>query len=210
MTRLYIVRHGNTFEAGEAPRRIGSRTDLPLTQAGLQQAAALGEHFSRAGIRFARALSSGLKRARATGEAILAAQPHPLVLETAEFLTEIDHGPDENQPEEAVLARIGRAALELWDSDAVPPSGWEVRPDWRRECWREFADQAAKAYREDAILLVTSNGAARFALAAFGIQSGGAAGSLKMRTGSYGLVEAGGGGKFRLVEWDRRPDPPNS
>lgn len=206
MTLFYIVRHGNTFEAGESPRRIGSRTDLPLTAAGLAQAQALGADFAHAGIRFARALSSGLQRTRATAEAILARQPHPLVLETADFLAEIDHGPDENQPEEAVLARIGRAALTLWDTEAVPPPGWDVRPDWRRARWLAFADEAVTAHRDDSILLVTSNGAGRFALAAFGLKPGGKAGGVKFRTGSFGLVEAGGGGKFRLLEWDKRPD----
>jgi len=206
MTRLYIVRHGNTFEAGETPRRIGARTDLPLTAAGVAQAEALGAHFARQGVRFARALSSGLKRTRATGEAVLSRQPHPLVLETAEFLAEVDHGPDENQAEDAVLARIGRAALELWDAEAVPPPGWDVRPEWRRAQWLTFADEATAAHRDDAILLVTSNGAGRFALSAFGLKPGGKAQGVKFRTGSYGLVEAGGGGKFRLVDWDRRPE----
>jgi probable phosphoglycerate mutase len=208
MTRLYIVRHGNTFEAGEAPRRIGWRTDLPLTGAGLAQAEALGTQFARTGVRFARALSSGLRRTDATAEAILGQQPHPLVLEQADFLAEIDHGPDENQPEEAVLARVGRAALELWDTEALPPPGWDVRPDWRRARWLAFADEVVVAHRDDAILLVTSNGAGRFALSAFGLKPGGKAGSFKLRTGSYGLVEAGGNGKFRLLEWDKRPDPP--
>ena len=206
MTRLYIVRHGNTFEAGQTPRRIGSRTDLPLTAAGLAQAEALGAHFARAGVKFARALSSGLKRTRATGEAILSRQAHPLVLETADFLAEVDHGPDENQAEDAVLARIGRASLELWDAEAVPPPGWDVRPEWRRARWLAFAEEATAAHRDDSILLVTSNGAGRFALAAFGLKPGGKAQGVKFRTGSYGLVEAGGGGKFRLVDWDRRPE----
>lgn len=206
MTRLYIVRHGNTFEAGAAPRRIGSRTDLPLTSSGEAQAEALGALFAQAGIRFARALSSGLKRTQATAEAILSRQPHPLVLETADFLAEVDHGPDENQTEDVVLARIGRAALELWDNEAVPPPGWDVRAEWRRERWLGFADEVTASHRDDAILLVTSNGAGRFALSAFGLKPGGKAGGVKFRTGSYGLVEAGGGGKFRLLEWDKRPD----
>ncbi len=206
MTRLYIVRHGNTFEAGEAPRRIGSRTDLPLTAAGLAQAEALGAHFAQLGVRFARALSSGLRRTQATAEAILAHQPNPLVLERAEFLAEIDHGPDENQTEDVVLARIGRSALELWDSAAVPPPGWDVRPDWRRAQWLAFVNEAVAAHRDDAIVLVTSNGAGRFALSALGLKPGGKAQGVKFRTGSYGLVQAGGGGKFRLVEWDKRPD----
>ena len=207
MTRLYIVRHGNTFEAGEPPRRIGSRTDLPLTAAGLAQADALGAHCAKLGVRFARALSSGLKRTQATAEAILGRQPHPLVLETADFLAEIDHGPDENQTEDVVLARIGRAALELWDIEAVPPPGWDVRPDWRRSEWQKFVAYASELHRDDAILLVTSNGAGRFALSAFGLKPGGKAQGVKFRTGSYGLVQAGGGGKFRLLEWDTRPDP---
>jgi len=206
MTLLYIVRHGNTFEAGEAPRRVGSRTDLPLTTTGLQQADALGAHLAASGVRFARALSSNLKRTRSTAEAILARQAHPLVLETGDFLAEVDHGPDENQPEDVVLARIGRAALELWDSEAVPPPGWEVRADWRRARWLEFANEAVTAHRDDAILLVTSNGAGRFALSAFDLKPGGKPAGVKFRTGSYGLVEAGGGGRFRLLEWDKRPD----
>jgi probable phosphoglycerate mutase len=206
MTLLYIVRHGNTFEADEAPRRIGARTDLPLTAAGLAQAEALGAHFAAAGVHFAKALSSGLRRTQATAEAILARQPHPLVLETADFLAEVDHGPDENQTEDVVLSRVGQAALDLWDAEAVAPRGWDVRAEWRRERWLDFADEAVTAHRGDAILLVTSNGAGRFALSAFGLKPGGKVRSVKFRTGSYGLVEAGGGGKFRLLEWDKRPD----
>src|SRR5690606_25688413 len=128
------------------------------------------------------------------------------VLEPADFLAEIDHGPDENQTEDIVLSRIGRAALDLWDTEAVPPPGWDVRADWRRERWLEFAEEALTAHRDDAILLVTSNGAGRFALSAFGLKPGGKAGSVKFRTGSYGIIEAGGSGRFRLLDWNRRPD----
>ena len=28
-TRLIIARHGNTFEKGQTPTRVGGRTDLP-------------------------------------------------------------------------------------------------------------------------------------------------------------------------------------
>ena len=54
MTRLVIVRHGNTFEAGEPPRRIGARTDLPLTATGVAQAEALARHFAANGVSFDR------------------------------------------------------------------------------------------------------------------------------------------------------------
>ena len=42
MTTLIIARHGNTFEDGEPPRRVGARTDLPLTNKGRMQARAVG------------------------------------------------------------------------------------------------------------------------------------------------------------------------
>lgn len=204
MTRLYIVRHGNTFEAGEPPRRIGSRTDLPLTPTGLQQADALGRWFRSAGVQFGRAFSSKLVRARASAEAIIARQPHPLVVEDAPFLLEIDHGPDEDKPEAEVVARIGRSAIELWDSNLVAPTGWDVGAPWRIAAWNDFAAQVG-ARADESILLVTSNGAARFALAAFGLNRGDNR-SAKLRTGAYGLIEVDGGGAFRLVDWDRRPD----
>jgi probable phosphoglycerate mutase len=55
---------------GEPPRRIGARTDLPLTPAGEEQGAALGRHFAAQGWHFARALVSPLARTCATAAAI--------------------------------------------------------------------------------------------------------------------------------------------
>lgn len=195
MTRLVIVRHGNTFEAGEAPRRVGARTDLPLTEAGVEQARALGWHFARNRVAFDRVLSSPLIRARHTASEIIDKEP-----ETAEFLNEIDHGPDENLPEDAVVARIGREALERWERDLVAPPGWDVGAEWRIAAWHEFERTA-----DGTILLVTSNGAARFALAALGLMR--EDGAMKLRTGAYGVIDIYGT-SARLVGWDQRPGAP--
>jgi broad specificity phosphatase PhoE len=201
MTRLVIVRHGNTFEAGEPPRRIGARTDLPLTAAGVAQAEALARHFAANGIVFDRVLSGALQRTRMTAEAIAAGQP----IETAAFLTEIDHGPDEGQSEAAVIDRIGNDAITLWETHWGAPEGWEVGAQWRLSAWREFVERAAEELPGGTILLVTSNGAARFALAAMGLKPGENRAGVKFRTGSYGVLEVGSGADFRLVGWDMRP-----
>ncbi len=195
MTRLVIVRHGNTFEAGETPRRIGARTDLPLTEAGIEQARALGFHFARNRVAFDRVLSGPLLRTRHTASEIVDKEP-----ETAAFLTEIDHGPDENQPEDAVVARIGREALENWERALVAPPGWDTGAEWRIAAWRELALAA-----DGTILCVTSNGAARFALAALGLM--GDDGAARLRTGSYGVIEIHGS-RARLAGWDVRPGEP--
>lgn len=201
MTRLVIVRHGNTFEAGEPPRRIGARTDLPLTAAGVAQAEALGRHFATNGVRFDRVLSGELKRTRRTAEVIAGGRP----IETAAFLTEIDHGPDEGQLETAVIARLGNEAITLWETQWVAPEDWEVGAQWRLLAWREFVERVAEELPDGTILLVTSNGAARFALAALGLKPGENRAGVKFRTGSYGVVQVGNGADFRLLGWDIRP-----
>jgi len=181
--RVVIVRHGNTFAPGEPPRRIGARTDLPLVESGRAQAEALAAHF--AGTAFDRVLASPLRRTRETAEAIAPGRAEP-----ADWLREIDHGPDENRTEAEVLARIGADALAGWEERAEPPPGWHVDAAARIAAWRGFFAEASGT-----TLLVTSNGAARFALLALGLPPA------KIRTGAYGVIE---GGPWRVSLWDRR------
>lgn len=192
-----IVRHGNTFAAGEPPRRIGARTDLPLTAAGIAQGQALGRHFAARGWRFARVLVSPLARTRQSAGAIALHLPDAPVAEDCAWLREVDHGPDENQPEAAVLARIGSEALAAWDEGGVAPAGWTVDAPARLAGWRDlFADDNGPT------LLVTSNGAARFALLAAGLRPGG---GLKLATGSYGALRRVEDGTLALDGWGLRP-----
>jgi broad specificity phosphatase PhoE len=47
--RLF-VRHGNTFEANQAPTQVGLKTDTPLTHQGREQALLIAKHFTNHGI----------------------------------------------------------------------------------------------------------------------------------------------------------------
>lgn len=201
MTLLYLVRHGNTFEAGEAPRRIGSRTDLPLTETGRAQASALGNHL--APIRFAQAWSAELRRSKETATLILAAQAEPPELSYERVLNEIDHGPDEDQDPDTVLRRIGEDALAAWEKSLEPPPGWELGLDWRQQGWQALGSALARGPSGDPVLAVTSGGAARLALLCLGVKDVPA--GAKLRTGSYGIVSLGTDGRKELREWDIRP-----
>jgi probable phosphoglycerate mutase len=193
---LIIVRHGNTFGPEEPPRRIGARTDLPLVESGREQARALGRRFATEGMLFARILCSPLNRARDTAALIVGEHPAAHLIEPHEWLNEIDHGPDEGMLEIAVRDRIGGEALAAWEEQGIAPPGWIVDADTRLAAWQNLM-----AARHDGnVLLVTSNGAARFALLAVGLS----APSLKLRTGAWGRIALGAGGP-RLVEWDMRP-----
>ena len=196
-----IVRHGNTFDAGQQTRRIGARTDLPLVASGRDQALALGRSFAEQGLAFDRALAAPLRRTRATTDAILASQSRAPVVESVDWLTEIDHGPDEGQIESDVEARIGHDALVAWDKEACAPNGWIVDSDRRIAGWRDLWTTG-----RGHVLIVTSNGAARFALLSDERLRGQAAAlpSLKLRTGAYGAIAREQGG-LRLIAWDLRP-----
>ena len=192
--RVYIVRHGNTFDKGDTILRVGGKTDLPLSTSGLEQAQRLSKTFQN--IEFEAAYSSDLKRTRQTAEAILGEQNYDL----AEFLTEVDYGPDEGRPETEVIGRLGAEALAKWDKHAVPPEGWKVDIEGLRTAWQAFL---AMCNPESNTLVVTSNGVARFLLDVVECDK---AVPLKLRTGSYGIIDLTRKGPV-LAGWDIRPEP---
>ena len=116
-----------------------------------------------------------------------------------EFLTEIDYGIDENKAEKDVVARLGQDAITLWDEKAIPPKGWKVDPIGLIQSWKTFFKQH-EASKND-ILVMTSNGIARFALDA--VDEIATDAPRKLRTAAYGVVEIENG-HSKLTAWDLR------
>ena len=81
------------------------------------------------------------------------------------------------------------------------PDGWIVDADRRIAGWRDLW-KTGRGH----VLIVTSNGAARFALLSDERLRGQASAhpSLKLRTGAYGSI-ARERGQLLLIAWDRRP-----
>ncbi|WP_068085890.1 histidine phosphatase family protein [Polycladidibacter stylochi] len=202
MRQVFIARHGNTFDKGDVVTRVGGRTDLPLSNSGQEQAQALAAHFAQQGVAFTRAYCSPLQRTRQTALAVLDAQGGEIELSALPFLTEVDYGPDENRPEEDVVARIGAAALKAWEEEAIPPQGWLIDPPAVVARWQEFFSKVAKGPEDQCILLVTSNGIARFALQALSHVPKDV--NIKLKTCAYGLVEITDAEKIELQCWNQR------
>jgi len=204
MTDIYIVRHGNTFDKGNTVTRVGARTDLPLSSSGQVQADALATHFRDiAPSGFDVAFCSALRRTRQTAETIISACGSRRGLQELDFLREIDYGPDENQPEDKVIARIGDAALKAWDKDAVPPPDWRVVPDDLIAEWASLLNTLSGPNSFPPVLIVTSNGIARFVLDVV-IRVQCELGSIKLKTGAYGLIRTEPDGAT-LLDWNVRP-----
>lgn len=205
MTRLLIARHGNTFDAHETPRRVGGRTNLPLSSSGREQAQALGRYLRQRGLLPDMVFTSRLQRTMETAylalqEAGKRLSPVPL----ASF-DEIDYGPDENRTEAEVVARIGLKAISDWDESAILPDGWQADTAAIIENWKKFAANVAEQYEGDTVLVVTSNGIARFAPHITGDMAGfRTRHKLKISTGALCVLtfEAGA---WRVAEWNVRP-----
>ena len=188
MGRIIVCRHGNTFDKGDVVTRVGGRTDLPLSTSGKAQADALARLF--ADTSFRAAYCSSLQRTRETAAAILSARADGPDLSVLPFLTEIDYGPDENVAEDKVVARIGEDALRAWEEDSRVPDGWKT-----------LLTEAARLPEDSTILVVTSNGIARFLpdvvdAVPVGLQP-------KLKTGAWGEVACNTG--TRILAWNQRP-----
>lgn len=201
MTRLVICRHANTFDKGDVVRRVGARTDLPLSSSGLRQGKFLSQEFSpeKSGFNFVRAYCSPLQRTRETGKLILHSGHSIQTLISLPFLTEIDYGMDENKSEEDVVLRVGKTAIKLWDEQAIPPQGWNVEPETIIQSWRQFFDRIRSL--DGDTLVVSSNGITRFALDA--VDEIDTEAPRKLRTAAFGIVDITSD-KVTVVDWDKR------
>ena len=204
-TRLIIARHGNTFGPGDTPRRVGRRTDLPLVASGEAQARRIGDYLRRhqmvPDVVFAAPLQRSYDTARLAVEALGCDLPITI---DARF-NEIDYGPDENQPESTVVARIGDQALRDWNEHAKVPPGWRADPQAIIDDWLAFGDICRQSFSGRTALVVTSNGIARFAPHLSGDFEGfRREHSIKIATGALCFLRVRGS-QWAVEQWNIRP-----
>ncbi len=220
MRTLIIARHGNTFRKGETPTRVGARTNLELVEE--ERGRGIGLYIKKLGLRPTRILAAPLKRTLAT--AALAAEelgsPCPVVPD--DRFIEVDYGPDENKTEEAVQLRLGRlsckaegccpcnfsveevlargqAVIDLWNTQAIVPEGWQVDVERIRRNWQDLADSVAE---DECVLCVSSNGTIRFAPVITGDYAGFCAThDIKVPTGGVCVFTSDNGGPWVCREW---------
>ncbi len=205
MTRLIIARHGNTFGSEDTPTRVGKHTDFPLVEKGLEQGAAIGRYLKEHQLIPDVVYASNLQRTQQTAKAAIKASGVSNPIYTLAMFDEIDYGPDENKTEAEVIARIGAQAIKDWDEKAIVPEGWQVNPDEIIHNWRLFADQISAHDDNETVLVVTSNGIARFAPYLTGDFEGfRAQHNIKLSTGAMGLLTHENG-RWIVQDWNIKP-----
>lgn len=204
MTTLIIARHGNTFEKGETPRRVGVRTDLPLVESGRTQARAIGQWLKQNGLYPEAVYCSELQRTKETAELALKEAGYKEPIFPLAIFNEIDYGPDENKPEDAVIARIGEQAIKNWDENGIAPPGWNFDPAACIENWRNFAAHIVED-EQDCVMVVTSNGIARFAPHITGdFEAFRQKHTLKISTGAVCVLQFENG-RWTVKDWNIKP-----
>lgn len=205
MTRLIIVRHGNTFGSHETPLRVGARTDTPLVESGKQQAQKIGEWLKQNHLIPDKIYTGELQRTFQTAELIVDGLNTEIPIIKDPKFNEIDYGPDEGKPEAEVINRIGEAAIKMWDKNAIVPNGWQVNPKIIIQNWLAFGKFIEENYKNQIILVVTSNGIARFApyltsqFEQFKEQH-----SIKISTGALCILEKINN-NWKVERWNFRP-----
>jgi len=208
ITRLLIARHGNTFSETDILCRVGAETDIPLVESGRRQGRLLGQFLAKENLLPDLVYSSRLKRAVETATLALAEMPlpAPLTLRQDDIFNEIDYGIDEGKPEDEVIARLGADALKAWDQNAVVPEGWKVDPQALIQNWLDFGAEIAQKHAGKTVLVVTSNGIARFAPYLTGNFDGfKAQHNIKLSTGAVSRLDYDGK-NWQTVFWNTRPE----
>ena len=159
MLNIYLLRHGQTAWNADGNRYCG-RTDLPLTQKGLEQAHLAAEQLKN--IKFDAVYSSPLERAYHTAQIASGGQ----TIITDNRLIEADFGLWEGKPKEVFIPE-NEPYWQKWCADPV-----QIKAGETGESAGEVIDRVDDFYRfllqqypAGNILVVAHNGVNRFYLA---------------------------------------------
>ncbi|MBX7066547.1 MAG: phosphoglycerate mutase family protein [Parachlamydiales bacterium] len=160
MTRLILMRHGNTFEEGQTPVQVGARTDLPLTAFGRSQAERMAQYLMAKGIVPKAIFAGGLKRQ--TESASIIGKFFGLNFENTSALTEIDYGLWEGLTAEEIDSKWPKEHAE-WSREAKWQSHiFHGSAQGHQRNLKNWIEMIQKAYPNETVLGVTSNGLLRF------------------------------------------------
>jgi len=143
MTRVILIRHGETFANAEF--RLQGASDGPLTVLGEQQIELLGRHLGS--FQIDHVVSSDLRRAVLTAEAI--AKHHDIVVEQTQLVREWDCGVWDGRTAEVYLDMLAKLDKPISE---FQPEGGETLIDVRKRA-DEFLAQVLKDHKGETVVV---------------------------------------------------------
>ncbi|MDX6534458.1 MAG: hypothetical protein QOF68_2202 [Gaiellales bacterium] len=162
MKRLMLLRHGETV--WNAEKRFTTRTDIGLSEVGVEQARRAAEALSE--VTVDRIYTSPLLRAAQTAEIIASRQAEPPPVVPDPRLVEVDAGPFEGQTQDELEASALSAAFARWHTDGEVefPEGTESFDDALE---RVSAFMAEHEDEDGTTLIVTHGSLARLVIVSY-------------------------------------------
>lgn len=206
--KLYLVRHGNTFEGGETPRYVGAGSDLSLTDFGLEQSRAVGRFLKKQVGKVDKIFFGPLKRQEESALAIAAELGVSNIdLKKWNDLTEIHYGAWEGLTTDAIKSKWPKeynswTELGSWANGVFKDS----EEDTQERLYNCFENLMDEVQDNDVIVAVTSNGCLRFLHAAImGEIVLSSPGKSKVATGSLCEI-AVTEDEIAVVKWNYKPE----
>lgn len=197
MSRVVIVRHGNTFEAGEASRMVGKHEDVPLVARGEEQSRAVGRALR--GVAVAEVVTSPAVRCRRMSQLIVEEGGLGVEPRVEPRLGELDYGTWGGLTDEELLARFGAEMVDGWRKRGL----WPMAGEWGDgpgELLAEVSAMLDELARDDHAVrvVVTHGGRARFFHEALVGDR-----TRALKTGQAAVIEwAPGHGHWHVLGWD--------
>ncbi len=163
--RLMLLRHGNTFEAGETAVQVGCQTDMPLTEKGLLQAQLFADLLKQQELIPTYIYSGSLQRQTKTADIVHQSFNTATLIKQQSALDEIDYGVWEGLTTEQILAKWP-AEYKAWHEQARWPDNiFKTQLEDHRTALKLWLTQVSQVVPENGLVVaVSSNGIIRLML----------------------------------------------
>lgn len=208
--RIYLVRHGNTFETGQTVTYVGKQSDLALSIRGKEQAHELGRVFQSHLVQVDGIYCGHLKRQTEFARILHTYLPLAALKTNESALDELDYGPWEGLTVDQIQAQWPQAYQD-----------WCQRAKWAKGIFNEAShtcDQHIEHWidsrfqkKERSVLAVSSNGKIRLFLKHHPelwktIEQKGIMERYKIKTGHYCEVVIQDQ-RLEVIKWNCPPSP---
>lgn len=209
--RIFLLRHGNTFEKGQQAVQIGLQTDLPLTEKGRKQAEDFASLLIAKDIRPTAVYSGDLLRQKGTAQIIVdRLQLQNSFVNVNKHLNEIDYGRWEGKTTEELTAEYPEE-YRKWTTQAAWPANCFVgSPTERLNDIKCFIDDVKDKHQDgEEIVAVSSNGFIRYFYSLLTdewrkLLRDEVMDSLKVKTGHFCILRIFPG-QLRIEAWNSSP-----
>jgi len=207
---IIFSRHGNTFEPNTPAVWVGCESDLPLVEAGIEQAKTFAKALSQSGIKIDAVYCGPLKRTLSYAQIILKELQSNLTPIVDLRLSELNYGGWAGLTNQQIGEKYGIEMLENWEKHCKwPLNVWKSSEPIVREEVVSFAnDLVTRHKKDDVILVISSNGKLRYFLSLIPgeFEERVKTESVKIKTGNvcrFAFVDD----KWKVNYWNRPPSP---